>query len=227
MLLFGILTISLKAVAHSAHAICKIARARCGKTAHLPFLFFGFCSSVTIASMLLLGGAATVEILAGMNYASASFLIPWGIILHTTVGGLKAIYMASYLHTMMIIFAVVTCMITIMYIKVYSSDMIYQYLHQTVSNTEEQCTIIFSKVGAGPNSFYCNAGAVLILIVLFMTIVSTGSAESIAVLSLVAYDIYLECINPNATGKQMLFVSRLVIVVFNVVMGFLVVSRSV
>ena len=293
--------------------------------------------------MLLLGGAATVEILAGVNYALASFLIPWGIILHTTVSGLRVIYMASYLHTMMIIFAVVICMITSMYIKVYSSDMIYQYLnHQTVSYTEEQCTNIISKDGAGPNSFYRNAdgkkmmdcgpvegniqrsylsmisvgglmfgiiniignfgtvfadqsywqaaiaarpesaaegnllggvcwfavpfslatslglasttlmlpitsdeagsglvppavanflmgdaGAVLILIMLFMAIVSTGSAESVAVSSLVAYDIYREYINPNATGKQILFVSRLVIVVFNVVMGLLVVSRSV
>ncbi|KAL3786909.1 hypothetical protein ACHAW5_011288 [Stephanodiscus triporus] len=340
LLLFGILAISLKAEAHLVRAICEIARARWGKTPHLPFLLFGFCSSVIIASMLLLGGAATVEIFAGMNNAVASFLIPWGIILHTTVGGLKAIYMD--LHTMMIIFEVVTCMITIMYIKVNSSDMICQYLNQTVSHTEEQCTNIFSKDGAGPNSFYRNAdgkkmmvcglaegniqrsyfsmisggglvfgiiniisnlgtviadlsywqaaiaarpesaaegyllggvcwfaipfslatslglasntlmlpitsdesssrlvppavaddlmvdaGAVLILIVLFMTIVSTGSAESIAVSSLVAYDVYLECISPNATGKQILFVSRLVIVVFNVVMGFLVVSRSV
>jgi hypothetical protein len=63
------------------------------------------------------------------------------------------------------------------------------------------------------------AGAVLILIMLFMAIVSTGSAESIAVSSLVAYDIYREYINPEATGKQILWVSRVVIVVFGLFMG--------
>jgi hypothetical protein len=65
------------------------------------------------------------------------------------------------------------------------------------------------------------AGAVLILIMLFMAIVSTGSAESIAVSSLVAYDIYRQYINPEATGEQILFVSRVVIVVFGLVMGAL------
>jgi Na+/proline symporter len=66
-----------------------------------------------------------------------------------------------------------------------------------------------------------DAGAVLILIMLFMAIVSTGSAESIAVSSLVAYDIYREYINPEATGAQILFVSRVVIVGFGLVMGAL------
>jgi len=65
------------------------------------------------------------------------------------------------------------------------------------------------------------SGSTLILTMLFMAIVSTGSAESIAVSSLVAYDIYREYINPDATGKQILFVSRIVIVVFGLIMGAL------
>lgn len=63
------------------------------------------------------------------------------------------------------------------------------------------------------------AGGVLILIMLFMAIVSTGSAEAIAVSSLVAYDVYREYINPAATGDQILLVSRVVIVVFCLLMG--------
>merc|ERR1739844_315624 len=63
------------------------------------------------------------------------------------------------------------------------------------------------------------AGSALILTMLFMAIVSTGSAESIAVSSLVAYDIYREYINPDADGKQILFVSRIVIVVYGLFMG--------
>ena len=54
-----------------------------------------------------------------------------------------------------------------------------------------------------------------------MAIVSTGSAESIAVSSLVAYDIYREYINPEATGEQILFVSRTVVVMFGLIMGAL------
>merc|ERR1711935_847003 len=64
-----------------------------------------------------------------------------------------------------------------------------------------------------------DAGAILILIMLFMAIVSTGSAESIAVSSLVSHGIYREYINPEATGDQILFVSRCVIVGFGLFMG--------
>ena len=68
------------------------------------------------------------------------------------------------------------------------------------------------------------AGSALILIMLFMAIVSTGSAESIAVSSLIAYDIYREYFNPEATGKQILLISRIVIVCFGIFMGLFAVS---
>jgi urea-proton symporter len=54
---------------------------------------------------------------------------------------------------------------------------------------------------------------------LFMAIVSTGAAESIAVASLVAYDVYREYMNPQASGEQILYVSRLAVVVFGLFMG--------
>ena len=340
ILLFGVLAISLKDVAPSAHTMCEIVRARWGKSAQLTFLFFGFCANIIVTSMLLLGGAATVEALTGVNYELASFLIPWGVILYTSAGGLKATFMASYLHTM-IIFAVLITMITIVYIKVYSSDQMYDFLDNTVSYTTEQCQAIYSTDGTPSTSFFQDAdgkkqmacgpvagneqgsyltmlssgglmfgiiniignfgtvfvdqsywqsaiaarpssaakgyllggicwfaipfslatslglastalmlpinsgeagsglvppavadhlmgqaGSALILIMLFMAIVSTGSAESIAVSSLIAYDIYREYFNPEATGKQILFVSRVVIVCFGIFMGLFSVSET-
>ena len=346
VLLFGVLAISLKDIAPSAHTMCEIVRARWGKSAHLTFLFFAFCANIIVTSMLLLGGAATVEALTGVRYELAAFLIPWGVILYTSTGGLKATFMASYLHTM-IIFAVLITMITLVYVKVYSADQVYSFLDNTVSYTPEQCMAIYSTEGTAETSFFFSgdssvlgetsgtpqyacgpvpgnaqgsyltmlsgdglmfgiinivgnfgtvfvdqsywqsaiaarpasaakgyllggicwfaipfslatslglastalmlpitrgeagsglvppavadnllgdAGAVLILIMLFMAIVSTGSAESIAVSSLVAYDIYREYINPEASGKQILWVSRVVIVVFGIFMGLFAVS---
>jgi Na+/proline symporter len=64
-------------------------------------------------------------------------------------------------------------------------------------------------------------GAWMIAIMLFMAIISTGSAEAIAVSSLVAYDIYRQYINPNATGKQILKVSRIAIFAWGIFMGVL------
>jgi len=327
ILLFGVLAITLKKVAPSAHTMCEIVKARWGKGAHMTFLFFAFCANIIVTSMLLLGGAATVEALTGMKYEIASFFIPWGVILYTSAGGLKATFMASYLHTV-IIFGILVTMVFMVYIKRYSSDQIYDFLDNTVVQTAEQCennymgkdgvsfyekgtyacgpvkgnydgsylTMLSSQglmfgminiignfgtvfvdqsywqsaIAARPSSasrgyllgglcwfaipfslatslglastalmlpitkeeagaglvppavavhLLGDTGAALILVMLFMAIVSTGSAESIAVSSLVAYDIYREYINPEATGKQILFVSRVVIVVFGLLMG--------
>jgi Na+/proline symporter len=67
------------------------------------------------------------------------------------------------------------------------------------------------------------SGAVAILIMLFMAIVSTGSAEMMAVGSISAYDIYFTYINPKATGKRIIFITRVVTVVFGALMGVLAV----
>lgn len=93
--------------------------------------------------MLLLGGAATVEALTGMDYRLAAFLIPWGVIMYTACGGLQATFLASYFHTN-VIYAVLVTMIFLVYVKIYSSDQIYEYLDNTVSKTPAQCDAIFS-----------------------------------------------------------------------------------
>ena len=299
--------------------------------AHITFLIFCFLANIIVTSMLLLGGAATVEALTGMDYRLASFFIPWGVILYTAAGGLKATFIASYIHTS-IIFAVLITMITMVYIKVYSSDQIYDFLDNTVIASDADCSALYafengtSFYDEDPSMYACgavdgnnsgsyltmlssgglmfgiinivgnfgtvfvdqsywqsaiaakpvsaakgyflggicwfaipfslatslgltstalmlpitaneagsglvppavathllgNAGSFLILTMLFMAIVSTGSAESIAVSSLVSYDIYREYINPEADGKKILMVSRIVIVVFGLFMGAL------
>lgn len=66
-----------------------------------------------------------------------------------------------------------------------------------------------------------DSGAALILIMLFMAVTSTGAAEQIAVSSLVSYDVYRTYINRNATGKQIIFLSRFVIGAFGLLSGVL------
>jgi Na+/proline symporter len=142
VLLFGVLAIKLKKVAPSAHTVAEIVNARWGFKAHITFLFFCFCANIIVTSMLLLGGAATVEALTGMDYRLASFLIPWGVILYTASGGLQATFLASYIHTV-IIFAVLITMIFLVYVKFYSSDQIYEFLNATTSYTQDECENIY------------------------------------------------------------------------------------
>lgn len=147
------LAINLKKVAPSAHTVAEIVNARWGRAAHKTFLFFCFAANMIVTAMLLLGGAATVQALTGMDYRLAAFLIPWGVILYTASGGLQATFLASYIHTV-IIFAVLITMVFVVYVQVYSSDQIYQFLNQTVSFTTEECQLWYSTDNTINSTFY-------------------------------------------------------------------------
>merc|ERR1719240_1350400 len=54
-----------------------------------------------------------------------------------------------------------------------------------------------------------------------MAIISTGSAEAIAVSSLISYDIYKPYFNPKANGDDVIRVSRIVIPIYCVLAGAL------
>jgi Na+/proline symporter len=67
-------------------------------------------------------------------------------------------------------------------------------------------------------------GAIMVLVMLFMAVTSAGSAELVAVSSLITYDVYRTYKNPSATGKQLLRVSRATIIGFGLGMGGLAVA---
>lgn len=72
---------------------------RWGIAAHIVFLVFCFMTNIIVTAMLLLGGSAVVNALTGVNIYAASFLIPLGVIVYTLAGGLKATFLASYIHS--------------------------------------------------------------------------------------------------------------------------------
>lgn len=65
------------------------------------------------------------------------------------------------------------------------------------------------------------AGAVAVVIVIFMAVTSTMSAELIAVSSIVSSDVYHTYLKRNATGKQIMWVSHLACI------GFAIISCAV
>lgn len=64
-------------------------------------------------------------------------------------------------------------------------------------------------------------GGFLLVFQLWMAVTASGSAEQIAVSSLIAYDVYRAYINKKATGKQIIFVSRMVVLAYGVLSGVL------
>lgn len=62
-------------------------------------------------------------------------------------------------------------------------------------------------------------GAVCSLLMVFMACTSAMSAELIAISSVFTYDVYRSYINPNATGKKLIFMSHCAVIVFAYVMA--------
>lgn len=64
-------------------------------------------------------------------------------------------------------------------------------------------------------------GAILLLAIAFIAVTAAGSAQLIAVPSLVTYDMYRTYIRPSSTGRQLMRVSRKAIIGLGIGMGIL------
>ncbi len=309
VLLFGILAIELKRKAPNAHTFLEIIRARFGDGSHKVFLVFALMTNMIVTAMLLLGGSAVVNGLTGMNISIAAFLIPIGVMIYTLVGGLKATFVADYMHTI-IIFVVILTFVAAVYINTdltggvegmyeklteaakirpiegnaagafltmasigglmfgiinivgnFGTVFVDQAYWQRAIAAKPSSTVKGFLLGgacwfaipftlattmgltavaldvdltpaqvqlglvvpAAATALMGDVGAIMVLTMLFMAVTSAGSAELIAVSSLVTYDLYRTYKNPNASGKQLVKVSRMTIVGFGLGMGGLAV----
>jgi SSS family transporter len=114
VILFSILAIELKRKAPMTHTFPEMIYVRFGKHSHKVFLFFALMTNTIVTAMLVLGGAAVINSLTGVDITVAAFLIPVGIILYTIFGGLKATFFAEYLNAALI-FVVVLVFVTVIY----------------------------------------------------------------------------------------------------------------
>jgi urea-proton symporter len=64
-----------------------------------------------------------------------------------------------------------------------------------------------------------SGGAVATLLMVFMAVTSASSAELIAVSSIFTYDIYRGYINPNASGKRLIYISHMVVIVYALIIS--------
>src|ERR671924_258159 len=113
VILFAILAMELKRKAPSSHTFPEMIFARFGKNSHKVFLFFALMTNTIVTAMLVLGGAAVVNSLTGVNIYVAAFLIPVGVIIYTFFGGLKATFLAEYLNTVFLFTVVLVFVIAV------------------------------------------------------------------------------------------------------------------
>src|SRR5919109_2165010 len=113
VILFAILAMELKRKAPSSHTFPEMIFARFGKNSHKVFLFFALMTNTIVTAMLVLGGAAVVNSLTGIDIYVAAFLIPVGVIIYTFFGGLKATFFADYLNSVFLFSVVLIFIISI------------------------------------------------------------------------------------------------------------------
>ncbi|KAH9916600.1 Na+/solute symporter [Epithele typhae] len=99
---FAMVAAKVKMNANGAHTFLEIVKARFGTGAHLLFTFYAFLCILIVCGGLLLGGAATVNALTGMNIIAACFLLPIGIAVYVVFGGLRATFICDYAHTLIL-----------------------------------------------------------------------------------------------------------------------------
>ncbi|CAD27908.1 plasma membrane urea transmembrane transporter [Schizosaccharomyces pombe] len=108
--LFLFLAIQIKKKAPAAHTVSECFFIRFGKLGHCVYLFYCISTNVLVSSLLLLGGSQGFSSTTGMNTVAACFLLPLGVMVYTTLGGLKATFISDWIHTVMIyIILIVTC----------------------------------------------------------------------------------------------------------------------
>ena len=307
IVLFAILAIELKRKAPSSHTFPEIIYARFGKYAHRVFLSFALLTNTIVTAMLVLGGAAVINSLTGINVYVAAFLIPVGVIIYTFFGGLKATFFADYLNAAFIFIVVLIFVSSIYFTNPHIGGISGMYDKLTAASSLKPVhgnsagayltmassgALIFGiinivgnfgtvfvdqaywqkAVAARPrsaargflvgglawfaipftlattlglsavatqvyltpeqinnglvaptaaSSILGDIGAVLLLTMLFTAVTSAGSAELVAVSSLVTYDIFRTYVKPSSSGRELMRVSNMTIIAFGLGMGLL------
>ena len=117
LIIFSIVAIELKRKAPSSHTFPEIIYARFGNHAHKIFLFFAIMTNTIVTAMLVLGGAAVLNSLTGVDIYVAAFLIPVGVIIYTFFGGLKATFFADYMNTAIMLSVVIFFVVVIYFLS--------------------------------------------------------------------------------------------------------------
>ena len=312
----SVLGIHAKKKIPTAHTSLEAVQLRYDKAAHLLYLVLSLICNICSCLSMILACAANISIIAGnLHIVASTMLIPFGVLLYTVVGGLKATFLTDFVHTTVLL--VVLCYINTAVLtsdQVGGIDGLYDKIIE-VSKTKfiegnydgsiltgkSKGSVIFGLVLTAGNfgltvmdsSFWQktfsaspratvpaylltaflifsnvwpisaiiggslhflesdpsfptyprkmtqyeidsgfvlpyvlkailgNGGVGALLLILYLAVTSTVSAQMVSVSSIVSFDIYKKYIHPNAQNKSMINVSHITCVVFGLgIAGF-------
>lgn len=84
----------------TAHTSLEAIELRYGKSAHLLYLTLSLICNICSCLAMILACASGISIIAGnLHIAASTLLIPFGVLLYTVVGGLKATFLTDFVHS--------------------------------------------------------------------------------------------------------------------------------
>ena len=106
----SVLGIHAKKKIPTAHTSLEAVQLRYGKAAHLLYLVLSLICNICSCLSMILACAANISIIAGnLHIVASTMLIPFGVLLYTVVGGLKATFLTDFIHTTILL--IVLCYI--------------------------------------------------------------------------------------------------------------------
>lgn len=96
---FSIVASKVKANANLVTTFPEAGYLRFGTAGHLSFLWCGLACNTIVSACILLGGAAVINSLTGMNIYAALYLLPFVCAIYVYFGGLRATFISDASHT--------------------------------------------------------------------------------------------------------------------------------
>jgi Na+/proline symporter len=78
------------------------------------FFIYGVSVQILITAALLLGGSAALNVTTGASTVAMNYLIPFGVVIYTYLGGLKSTFLSDYVHTVVIFVILLITMFKVM-----------------------------------------------------------------------------------------------------------------
>ena len=305
----SVLGIHAKKKIPTAHTSLEAVQLRYGNAAHLLYLVLSLICNICSCLSMILACAANISIIAGnLHIVASTMLIPFGVLLYTVVGGLKATFLTDFVHTTVLL--IVLCYINTavltseqvgglngLYdkiVEVSTTKYIEGNYNGAILTGKSQGSVVFGLIlticnfgltvmdssfwqktfSASPRAtvpaylltaflifsnvwpigviiggalhflesdpsfptyprkmaqeeidsgfvlpfvlkaILGNGGLGALLLILYLAVTSTVSAQMVSVSSIVSFDIYKRYMNPNAQNKSMIKVSHITCVVF-------------
>ncbi|CAK7897357.1 urea active transporter [[Candida] anglica] len=109
--LMAVLGIEAKKKIPGSHTSLEIVEIRYGKACHILYMFLSLVNNLLSCSSMILGAAGAISVIAGnLNIVASTMLIPFGVLLYTTVGGLKSTFLTDFVHSFIVL--IVLCYIS-------------------------------------------------------------------------------------------------------------------